>query len=245
MRGQVQAAGGIAVVFRPNDPVTLSTGVPGATAAFSLAVVNQDSGGAKTLLLGTPGASRLEYGSLGLTAGLRVAPQASSFYGEAALTNAALVITPGEDADGFIAKLLPGSLTVDASITVGIDSRLGVYFSGSSGLEIEIPAHISLGPIEIMSATISINPSSGAIPIELGATLKGDLGPLQAVVEDVGLKIPFTFPGSGGNLGPVNVSLDFKPPKGVGLSLNAGVVTGGGYLYIDPDRGEYAGALQL
>src|SRR5262249_48962499 len=70
MRGQVQAAGGIAVVVRPNDPVTLSTGVPGATAAFSLAVVNQDSSGAKTLLLGTPGASRLEYGSLGLTAGL-------------------------------------------------------------------------------------------------------------------------------------------------------------------------------
>ena len=105
-----------------------------------------------------------------------------------------MIIAPGADADGFLAKMLPDNLTVDASITVGLDSRLGVYFSGSGGLEIEIPAHISLGPIEIMSATVSVKPSGGAIPIELGATLKGNLGPLQAVVEDVGISIPLTFP---------------------------------------------------
>src|SRR5262249_56687750 len=36
-----------------------------------------------------------------------------------------------------------------------------------------------------------------------------------------------------------------KPPTGVGLSIDAGVVSGGGYLSIDPDRGQYAGVLQL
>ena len=172
-------------------------------------------------------------------------PRAASFYTEAALTDAALVIAPGADADGFLSQLLPQNLSVDASITVGLDSRLGVYFSGSAGLEIEIPAHISLGPIEIQSATISVSPGSGAIPISLGATLQGNLGPLQAVVEDVGLTVNLTFPKTGGNLGPVAAALAFKPPKGVGLSVNAGVVTGGGYLYIDTARGEYAGALQL
>ena len=35
------------------------------------------------------------------------------------------------------------------------------------------------------------------------------------------------------------------PPKGIGLLLDAGVVKGGGYLFIDADRGEYAGALEL
>ncbi|MEM8586205.1 MAG: DUF6603 domain-containing protein, partial [Bacteroidota bacterium] len=39
--------------------------------------------------------------------------------------------------------------------------------------------------------------------------------------------------------------LAFKPPTGIGLSLDVGVVKGGGYLYIDIDRGEYAGALEL
>jgi hypothetical protein len=37
----------------------------------------------------------------------------------------------------------------------------------------------------------------------------------------------------------------FLPPKGIGLALDAGPVKGGGYLYIDPVAGEYAGALEL
>ena len=249
LKAAFDLAGGVIVEIRPNQAATLVTdifgGSPGSAAAFSITLNNQDSSGVKQILLGTEGGSRLEYASLGLTIGYRTDSQAGSFYTEAALTDGSLIIAPGADSDGFIAKLLPGSLTVDASITVGLDSRLGVYFSGSGALEIEIPAHISLGPIEIMSATVSIKPSSGSIPIELGATLQGNLGPLQAVVEDVGISIPLTFPKTGGNLGPVNAGLKFKPPKGVGLSLNAGVVSGGGYLYIDTDRGEYAGALQL
>ena len=249
LKAAFDLAGGVLISIRPNQPVTLSTGVfsgaPGSAAAFSITLNNHGSTGSKQLLLGTKGASRLEYSSLSITVGFRTDSKAASFYTEAALTDGALVIAPGADADGFLAKLLPGSLQVDASITIGLDSRLGVYFSGSGGLEIEIPAHISLGPIEIMSATVSVKPSGGAIPIELGATVQGKLGPLQAVVENVGLRIPLTFPGHGGNLGPVDAALKFKPPKGVGLSVNAGVVTGGGYLYIDADRGEYAGALQL
>src|SRR5262249_22751007 len=34
-------------------------------------------------------------------------------------------------------------------------------------------------------------------------------------------------------------------PSGVGLSINAGLVAGGGFLSFDPVRGEYAGALEL
>src|SRR5689334_4251962 len=242
-------SGGVIVGMRPNQPVSLKTGVltgsPGSAAAFSIALANRDSSGAKQILLGTEGASRLEYASLAITVGFRTDSKASSFFVETALTDAALVITPGQDADGFLAKLLPDTMAVDASLTVGLDSRLGVYFSGSAGLEVQIPAHISIGPIEIMSATIAVKPAAGAIPIELGATLQGNLGPLQAVIDNVGLRIPLTFPAHDGNLGPVNAALQFKPPNGVGLSLNAGVVTGGGFLYFDPDRGEYAGALQL
>jgi hypothetical protein len=243
-RGQLDVAGGIAVVFRPNA-VTFVTGAPGAAGTFSLALVMKDPTGAKTIVLGTTGASRLEYSSLSLAFGSRVDAQGASFFAETALKDGALVIAPGQDADGFLAKLLPDKLSADASVTIGVDSRLGVYFSGSAGLEIQIPAHISLGPIEIMSVTIAVKPTSGALPIELGATLQGNLGPLQAVVENVGVRIPLTFPAHGGNLGPVNAGLQFKPPTGVGLSLNAGVVTGGGFLSFDPDRGEYAGALQL
>jgi hypothetical protein len=249
LKAAFDLAGGILIRIRPNQPVTLDTGVfggsPGSAGAFSIALQNQGPGGAKQILLGTEGASRLEYSKLGFTVGFRTDTQTTSFYTEAALSDAALVITADADADGFLAKLLPNKLSVDASITVGLDSKLGVYFSGSAGLEIEIPAHISLGPIEILSATVAIKAAGGAIPIELGATLKGNLGPLEAVVQNVGISVPLTFPKNGGNLGPVKAGLKFKPPNGVGLELNAGVVVGGGFLYIDTDRGEYAGALQL
>jgi uncharacterized protein DUF6603 len=239
---------GVLVSIRPGQGVIVQTNLlGGATTAgeFSTALQLRGEGGAKVVVLGSSAGSRFEYSALGLTLGVRTDKDGQSFYAEASLKDGALVIAPGQDADGFLTKLLPDSLTADASITVGLDSRLGVYFSGSGGLEIEIPAHISLGPIEIISATVAVKPAGGAIPIELGATLQGNLGPLRAVVEDVGFSIPLTFPGHGGNLGPVNASLAFKPPKGVGLSIDAGVVTGGGYLYIDTDRGEYAGALQL
>jgi len=249
LKASFDLAGGVLIRIRPNQPAKLDTGVfgggAGSAAAFSVTLQNRGDGGAKQVLLGTEGASRLEYGTLGITIGFRTDTQTTSFYTEVALADAALVITPGADADGFLAKLLPENISVDASITIGLDSKLGVYFSGSAGLEIEIPAHISLGPIEIQSATFAIKAAGGAIPIELGATIQGNLGPLQAVVQNVGLRVPLTFPKNGGNLGPVNAGLQFKPPNGVGLSLNAGVVVGGGFLYIDPDRGEYAGALQL
>src|SRR5262249_28661883 len=62
----------------------------------------------------------------------------------------------------------------------------------------------------------------------------------------IGVEATVGFPNDGsGNLGPVDLSFAFKPPNGVGLSLDVGVVKGGGYLFIDTERGEYAGALEL
>jgi hypothetical protein len=56
----------------------------------------------------------------------------------------------------------------------------------------------------------------------------------------------FSFPSDGsGNLGHANLTLKLKPPNGVGLSIDAGMVRSGGYLDIDTERGEYAGMLQL
>ena len=109
-----------------------------------------------------------------------------------------------------------------------------------------MPAHIQLGPIEICRPLIAVKFKDGGIPIDLAATLKGDLSVLKATVENIGLTATFAFPADRhGNLGPVDLALGFKPPNGVGLSIDAGVVKGGGYLYLDFDKGEYAGALEL
>ena len=45
--------------------------------------------------------------------------------------------------------------------------------------------------------------------------------------------------------GLFDLDFGFKPPSGLGLSIDAGAVTGGGYLFFDTAKEEYAGVLEL
>lgn len=152
-----------------------------------------------------------------------------------------------DGADGFLGKLLSG-IHVDADFNLGMGwtAKQGVYFTGSSTLEIQLPAHISLGPVELSALTISLGIDGNHFPIGLATDIKAALGPIQAVVEHIGAAVDLSFPPGGhGDVGPVDVGFKFLPPKGAGLSIDAGIVKGGGYVFFDPDRGEYAGALEL
>ena len=110
-----------------------------------------------------------------------------------------------------------------------------------------LPTHVVLGPVEIQSICFAARLfDPDPITLELSAGLKFALGPLTAVVERMGAAGSFKFPpGADGNAGPVQFDLSFKPPEGVGLSLDAGAVRGGGYLFFDPEAHEYAGVMQL
>lgn len=157
------------------------------------------------------------------------------------------VIIDSSKGDGFLQKLLPISKSeASFDLLIGVSSSKGLYFSGSSALEIQLPMHVQLGPVSLEGLTIGIKPKDGAIPVSLGADIKGQLGPIVAVVQNMGVTGTFTFPpGNSGNLGPLNLALGFKPPTGVGLSVDTGIIKGGGFLSIDADKGEYVGAMEL
>ncbi len=150
-------------------------------------------------------------------------------------------------ADGFIGKILSGiRMENDFDLGIGFSSEQGLFFHGSSTLEIKLALHISLGPIEINGLTLIIGLKEDKIPVEFALDIKAELGPLQIVVEQFGAKADLTFPSDQkGNLGFMNLNPGFKPPKGIGLSINAGAVIGGGYLFFDFEKEEYAGALEL
>ena len=150
-------------------------------------------------------------------------------------------------ADGFLGSILSGfAVDVDFALGFGWSANQGVYFTGSSSLEVQLPTHISLGPVDLNALTFSIGIDGSRFPIGLTTDIKAALGPLQGVVEQVGAAIELSFPASGhGDIGPLKIDFAFRPPKGVGLSLDTGVVKGGGYLFIDTDHGRYAGTLQL
>ena len=251
LEGSFDVSGGIGLLVRPNQApqafIGLETGGTQASGEIGIGVAVHGAADEAVVVAGSKEASRIEFRSVSFMLGMRVASAAKpDVYGELDLQGGRIVIKPSES-DGFLAKLLPADgIMIDVALLVGLSSAQGVYFGGSGGLEISLPAHVQLGPIEIVSATLAIKPKTGSIPLEIGATIKGELGPLKAVVENVGMRLDMTFPaGRDGNLGVVNLGLGFKPPNGVGLSIDAGVVKGGGYLFIDPDKGEYAGAIEL
>ena len=156
------------------------------------------------------------------------------------------VVVGVEGADGFIEKILSGiHIEMDFGLGIGFTSKNGFYFRGSGGLEVSIPLHLSLGPLNIETLLLKLTPADGSFPLIAATTFNVALGPLSAVVENIGVKLTLSFPEGGGNIGPANFELGFQPPNGVGLSVNAGAVVGGGYLFFDFEKEEYAGALEL
>ncbi|MDF0645215.1 MAG: hypothetical protein P0111_14385 [Nitrospira sp.] len=203
------------------------------------------------ILVGDPGKSRLEFQefSMGLSSTLTFDSATLTADGDvgadARIKGGQLVIDLSE-ADGFIGTILSAAkFSTQFDIAMGV-SRKGFYFEGSGGLEIQIPLHVNLAVVEIESLTVGIGLTPQGLPISLGADLKANLGPLTAVVENMGVQAMFAFDDDHkGNLGPLDVGFAFKPPRGLGLAVDTGVVKGGGYLYFDFEKEEYAGALEL
>ena len=123
--------------------------------------------------------------------------------------------------DGFLGKILPGTyIEADFSVVVGVSTERGFYFSGSSALEVRLPAHIELGPISIEALTLTAGLQDGKIPLSVGADIRAVLGPIEAVVQNMGVTATLSFPpGNAGNLGPAQLDIGFKPPSGVGLRV--------------------------
>jgi hypothetical protein len=199
----------------------------------------------KLLSLGAPAGTRLEIGSGSLSFGVEKLDALNVFV-EGDLKDGLLTMK-SEGADGFLAKLLPAEgITAKFTLGVGVSNRAGLYFKGASELYIRLPLHLALGPVDISYLGIGFGFEQDQFPLTLETGLSAALGPLTAVVEEVGVRALFRVrPDRSGNIGPLDVAFAFKPPKGVGLAVDAGVVKGGGYLYLDFDKGEYAGALEL
>jgi hypothetical protein len=233
------------LTFNPPSPAGTYSG--DATVKF---IADRTGAATPYTLLGQPGGSRLEVRKfeVDLGAGFKWdgSKASGSFSIGGAVGGGKLAISFSE-ADGFIGKLLSGvHLESDFDFGMGYSTDHGLYFTGASTLEIQLPLHLDLGPVEISAITFAVGIQGQKFPTSVSADIKASLGPLQVVVEQIGVEIDFALKDDRkGNAGPVDISIGFKPPKGAGLSIDAGVVKGGGYLFFDPDKGEYAGVAEL
>ena len=252
---ELNLAGGVGIIMRPgtelrvlgdlSNPETSTV----AEGNLQLKLVNRDKSGNPILLIGAADGSRLEYKTLAVSAGVLLESVGDAdLFAELLLEDAKLVVKASEG-DAFLRKILPADgITADFELAPRLSRRQGFHLRGSGGLEISVPAHRSFGPVELRSVTaaVKVRPDETALPITLGATVKVTLGPVTALVENVGLAATFSFPDDNrGNLGPLDIALGFKPPTGIGLSIDGGGFQGGGFLSFDTDKHRYAGVLEL
>jgi hypothetical protein len=159
------------------------------------------------------------------------------------------VVVDMRDGDGFQQKLL-GTDTHNFSSALAVvwSSKNGLTFEGSGSLALDVPLNASIGGVKIATLTLAIAAQDDATKLTAGVTASATLGGLTVVVQNVGIALrltPLPEAERPGNFGDLDLAFGFKPPDGLGLSIEAGGVRGGGFLRIGPAEGEYAGALEL
>ena len=202
------------------------------------------------VLIGQTGATRLEAQSIAFSVGIELGSSGGGSTGDVLarfdLTGGKAVIDFG-NGDGFLKSLLPGSkLEAEFQLAATYDLSSGLKFEGGATLEVRIPLHVSFGGIEVNGLLLALpigQAGRSGLPIDLATSLTTTFGPFTMVVDGVGLELDLIL--GSGSLVIGDVALRPKFPTGIGISIDGGGISGGGFLSHDPVTGRYAGALEL
>ena len=135
---------------------------------------------------------------------------------------------------------------IEVRLTFGlIADNAGLRLKDGTGLKATIPLEkIPNSPVQIPFLYFDLikGPNLNQIDIEIAGSFQVAIGPFAGSIDRLGTKLNL-----GNMLGAGNplANWGLKPPSGAGLSIDAGVIKGGGFLLFDPDRGEYGGILDI
>jgi Family of unknown function (DUF6603) len=190
------------------------------------------------LVVGTTDGSRLEIGRLAY--GVELSGEDAVF--RLSVRNGKLVLALGKG-DSFLRQLPGGNIEVPFEVSLVGSTSTGIHFEGGTRLRVNLPVSASLFGVfttQFLELELMTDPTT-SLDIRGGFSLT--LGPFAASIDRVGVSLAIQQLGDGiEHLGDL---VRFAPPRGIGLILDAGFVKGGGFLFIDSARGEYAGALEL
>ena len=239
---------GIALLLRAGVDPDLRTGLntenPGratAGATMSVDLTLADADGSEPVTL-------LAEDDLSLTARTFAVTLSIDVSGESADAILRLAIAQGRFAVmstglPFLDDLLPDEgVVVEVDADLSYSSRDGLTLSGQASLTVARAVGTKLGPLTLDRYELSLGTSGGGIAAGLGVAATLALGPVELSVAGVGVRAAIE-PGPG-NLGAADLAVRATPPNGVGVVIDAEVVTGGGFVQRDT-AGDYVGALEL
>jgi hypothetical protein len=208
-------------------------GPVGVSGTYAIGIDLQRTGNALTVGSDALGVT-LSVGTLGVVLQLADGKPSLQFIAE----DAKVVIKP---TDGFLKLILGDGITVGLDIAAQADAAGKLRLINGTGLKASLPVPtLPTGPFELQLINIGLDPQGGSfskLQVEISASFGVSLGPFAASVDRMGVLLKLDL-GGGKPIG-----FDFKPPNGIGLSLDAGIVKGGGYLNVDENG--YAGILEL
>ena len=237
----------LALVLRPDQDLKVKAGggiSDAITGRFAVTLRRGSPEGDPRILLSIGGGSALRIQQVLITGGMeKYSDRSPESFLELALLGGNFDFSM-DDADGFLKETVSQKkIGSPFDLRVGWTSAQGIYFQGSSGLLVTIPAHASLGPFSLSSVTVELKVEDGGFGLESSVSGNLTLGPLLITVRRLGLQVDVTF--GEGNLGIFGLSPHFKPPSGLGLSIDGGGFKGGGFLGFEPERQSYSGMLEL
>lgn len=246
LRARTNAAALFGIVLRPSEisikfPMAPATPPP----SGGIGIGFDFNPGTSTLVFGDPAASRLEFSSASVDLDANFTNGLWSGSLAFDLKGLRFMFDPGEG-DGFLRFLIGGDTT-----EIGLPLALrwgqeGIHFAGSGSLEVVVHPHIAIGPASIDEVDFRLtvpNDPKPTVRLEIGAGISGGIGPVSFTLNGVGLRADAVF--EPGNAGPLDLKIGFKPPTGVGVSIDGGGFRGGGGLEYDAPKGEYFGTLEL
>ncbi|MGI4735254.1 MAG: DUF6603 domain-containing protein [Janthinobacterium lividum] len=198
-------------------------------------------------MFGAPDGTHLAISEVAFSAGLQVI-NGQADYGLIAQANKVKFVLRPEEPGGFLGAIIPAEGVTGAfDLGLGWSKSKGFYLLGSAAMNATYATNGTKIDRVLGINSVMVGLSADAQRVLLSATASGHvkLGPIQTDLTEIGAQAVITFPGSGGNLGPLNAEVAFKFPAGVGIQVDSDLVTGGGYLYLDPANHQYAGAANL
>lgn len=206
----------------------------GAVFDLSLELARRKAGGA--LVIGPFQGAELRIGELGVGLNLKNGSPHLGFFAR----QGTVLLRPDNP---FLQMILGDQLSLDFSVEAEADQFGQLRLKNGTGLKASLPVpSLPTGPFQLQFINLGLTPVEGSflkLQSEISATFGVALGPFQASVDRFGVLLTLDLNAAQ----PLGFSL--KPPNGLGLSLDAGIVKGGGYLFVDPTGGEYAGVLEL
>ncbi len=208
---------------------------------LELVFKNEGTDAVPSIRIGQAGKSRLDIGSVGL--GWSIGPDAR--FGFIEFKRGELVIRFADlipSVEGFFKSIGAEQIGGRVDGKLKLDSRQGLVFEGEAALKVRLASSASIGgAVRIDYLDLELGAATGGgFALGLATAARFKIGLFTGSVDRTGFAAVFRQQG-----GKITIGYDFKPPKGIGLKFDFPFASGGGFLLLDHDKGEFAGAFDI